>query len=111
MKKYIFILIFLFSIKGFAILPPLYHSLNEIQAIISDERLAQELGSAVLIMSIKKIEDGYLITTNKSCLKVEVIYVPQELIGPAKFELEFHEKKPLKEIRKKPLEFNEQNDY
>ncbi|MFA6118808.1 MAG: hypothetical protein WCT85_01280 [Parachlamydiales bacterium] len=94
MKKIIFIFIILFSVKGFAILPPLYHSLNEIKAITSDERLSNELGSAELILEIKKNESGYLITTNKSTLQVDVIYIPQKMIGPGKFELKFYDKKP-----------------
>jgi len=94
MKKYIFILIFLFGIKLHAALPPLYQSLKEIDAIISDARLKEELGSAEPVLEIKRVADGYLIFTNRYTLRVEVIYIPQEMIGPAKFELKFNEKEP-----------------
>lgn len=95
MKKFIFLFIFLFALKTTcAALPPLYQSLREIDAIISDERLSKELGSAEAILGIKKIKDGYLITTINYHVKVDVIYIPQKMIGPAKFELKFHEKAP-----------------
>jgi len=111
MKKNILLLLFLFiSIKIHAVLPPLYHSLNEIQGIISDERLAKELGSAQGIIEIKKVEKGYLITSYKYQLKVDVIYIPQEIIGSSKFELKFHKKKPRKFLetdQKRELFYNE----
>jgi hypothetical protein len=94
MKRLFFLLIFLFAFKtSYAALPPLYQSLKEINAILSDKRLSDELGSSQAITGIKRIKNGYLITTFKYQLKVDVIYVPQKIMGPAKFELKFHEKK------------------
>lgn len=94
MKKIILVLLTLFSLSSiYGMLPPLYHTLNEIQAIISDPRLAQEIGSAEAIIKIERIEDSYLITTAYNTqLKVDVIYIPQRLIGASHFELKFHEK-------------------
>jgi len=91
MKKLIFIFLLIFNIKIFAVLPPFYQSKEEIEAIISDPRLAEKLDSSELILEIKKIDEGYLITTNKSKLKVEIIYLPQKTFGPSLFELKFHE--------------------
>jgi hypothetical protein len=94
MKKFIFIFVLLFSIKAYSVLPPFYHSLNEIKAIVSDERLAKIIGSAELILDLKRVQGGYLLTTNMSTLKIDVVYIPQELVGATKFELKFHEKMP-----------------
>lgn len=100
MKKFIFLLFFLFILQtAHAALPPLYQSLREIKAIISYERLINELGSAEAVIGIKKVENGYLVKTFRYELKVDVIYIPQEMVGPAKFELKFNQKQ-LKDIHK-----------
>ena len=92
MKKYIFIILFLFGIKTFALLPPLYQSIKEIDEIILDERVQKELTSAEPILEIKKVKNGYVLITNRYSLFVEVKYIPQEMMGPAKYELQVHEK-------------------
>lgn len=93
MKKFIFLFISIFTVSStYAMLPPLYHTLNEIKGILSDERLAQELGSAEGITKIEKNDEGYLITTYRYQLQVDVHYIPQKLIGNPKFELKFYEK-------------------
>lgn len=98
MKKLIFILLAVLAIPSiYAMLPPLGKTLTEIEAIISDSRLAQELGSAEGITRIEKTENGYLITTFRYQLEVDIIEIPQELIGAYKFELKFHEKIPLEQ--------------
>jgi len=99
MKKYIFILIILFSTKVHALLPPFYQSVKEIESILQDERFTKNANSAYPILEIKKVEDGYLIVTTRYHQFVEVHYIPQNIIGPAKFELEFHEKQYLDEIQ------------
>lgn len=99
MKKIILILISFFAISStYAMLPPFYHTLNEIKAILDDERLAQELGSAEGITKIEKVDGGYLLTTYRYQLRVDVNYLPQQLIGRGKFELKFNEKTPLVDI-------------
>jgi hypothetical protein len=96
MKKALFTGLFLFlTTTSFAILPPFYHSKAEIQKILSDPRLEERLGSGELIKKISRNEDGYLIETTKYTLQIDINYIHQELIGPAKFELAFHEKEPL----------------
>jgi hypothetical protein len=94
MKKIIFLIIAMFCFsKTYALLPPLFHTLSEIETIISDERLVQELGSAEGITKLEKVEGGYLITTFRYQLKVDVNYLHQEkIIGPAQFDLVFHKK-------------------
>jgi hypothetical protein len=99
MKKIILILIAVFAVStSFAMLPPFYHTLNEIQTILADERLSEALGSAEGITKIEKVDGGYLITSYRYQLKVDVNYLPQQLIGRGKFELKFNEKVPLVEI-------------
>ena len=93
MKKIIFIIAFLFLSKGFAILSPYYQSIKEIDTILSDKKLYDEFGSSEAITDIKKVKEGYVISSQKYTLLVEVIYIPQKIIGPAKFELKFNEKK------------------
>ncbi len=101
MKKFVFLLISLFALStSYALLPPLYHTLSEIEAIISDERLAQELGSAEGITKIERVDEGYVITTFRYQLKVDVNYIPQQMIGASKFELTFHDKTPIEPMRK-----------
>ncbi len=94
MKTCLFIILTLFSISAYAALPPFYQSKKEIEIILNDKRLVDELTSAEMIVKIKRIEDSYLISTDKYTLKVEVIYLPTDQMGPAQFKLKFHEKQP-----------------
>lgn len=92
MKKMLFSLMFLlFSFQAFAVLPPFYHVTNEIKAILDDPMLHEKLGSAQMIQEIKRVDSGYLITTQDYSLQVSVEYVPTELIGTGKFVLHFAE--------------------
>ena len=70
MKKIITLALTLLAIQGsaFAALPPLYQSLTELKTIINDERLGQYLQSGDLITDIRKVNDGYLIETNRGQL-------------------------------------------
>ncbi len=95
MKKVVFILIILFITKAHALLPPFYQSIKEIESILQDERFTSDANCAYPILEIKKIEGGYLIITSKYRQFVEVNYIPQDMVGPAKFELKFHEKNYL----------------
>lgn len=74
-----------------ALLPPLYHSLKEIQAIVNDERLTEALTSADRIETISRVPEGYVVITNKSILYVDVVYRSQDKPGPGVFDLVFHE--------------------
>jgi hypothetical protein len=87
MKKWIFCL--LFASIGFAALPPLYQTSNEIKEILNDERLYEKLGSASAIQGIIKAANGWVVITNKYYLNVFVEYLPTKRMGPANFELHF----------------------
>ena len=95
MKKVLFILMFLFSVNCFAALSPFYQSKKEIETILADKRLSDSLGSAELIYEVLRTAEGYTITSTKYSLKIDVKYLPSDMIGPAKFELTFHEKERL----------------
>ena len=92
MKKMIFAAaIALFAISGFAVLPPFYQSSKEIKRILNDQQTHEKLGSGQQILDIKKVEGGWVITTTRFELFVDVIYLPPKQPGPAEFELEFHD--------------------
>ncbi|KKN14856.1 hypothetical protein LCGC14_0991960 [marine sediment metagenome] len=95
MKKIAFILIILFATRAHALLPPFYQSVKEIESILQDERFINDANSAYPILEIKKVEGGYLIITSGYHQFVEINYILQDMIGPAKFELKFHEKNCL----------------
>lgn len=76
-------------------LPPLADSLRELSAILNDRRLGDALGSGAFIESIQRTESGYLVTTAKETLEIEVIYFQTDgRVGPGQFELVFAKKKP-----------------
>ena len=74
-----------------AALPPLYQNRNEISAILSSPEFGQKLQSGEAILTIQKNETGYLITTNKNVLQVNVIYKHSDKMGPVPFDLKFEE--------------------
>lgn len=75
----------------FGALPPLAQSFREIQAIVSDSRTLEFLGSAALLHKIVKTKEGYLIVTQDRILRVDVNYLPATKMGPVPFELYFYE--------------------
>jgi hypothetical protein len=92
MKKIFFILVLTMCVvTGFAVLPPFYHSSNEIRRILEDPKTHEKLGSGQLIVEIRKVDSGWIIKTPKYEMLVDVIYLPSERIGASNFELEFHD--------------------
>ncbi|OGN63792.1 MAG: hypothetical protein A3E80_06725 [Chlamydiae bacterium RIFCSPHIGHO2_12_FULL_49_9] len=85
------IALFCFVAPLCAVLPPFYESVREIQALLSDSRLHERLGSAETIEGIARTEMGYLIETGNYRLEVEMEYLPAGRPGPAKFRFDFHE--------------------
>ncbi len=92
MKKMMFILL---ASTAFGALPPLAQSTRELQALLSDGRFYESLGSAETVKNIIRTEKGYLVITQNYFLPVEVKYGggDQKIIGPIHFELEF--KRPI----------------
>ncbi len=98
MKKFMGLIatFLLFSVPTFALLPPLYEGIKEVKTILASSDLSQKLQSGEVLETIQKNDSGYLITTNKHQLQVDVVYSQTGKIGPAEYELHFHEPIPLK---------------
>lgn len=77
----------------FAALPPLAEGIREIQAMLAAKEFGELLGMGDVIQEIKRVDSGYVVTTNNQEMLVEVIYSPSG-IGPAKFDLQFNQ--PIK---------------
>ncbi len=89
-------LIFLFlTTTAFAALPPLAQSTREFQALLSDQRFYDSLGSAEQIKEIIRIKNGFLVLTKNYMMQVGVKYTgaDQRIMGPIRFELDFQ--KPI----------------
>jgi hypothetical protein len=97
MKKMIFLFLASVSIcqTAFAALPPFAQNLREVEAILTNEQLTEQLGYAQPLDEIKKVDGGYVIITSGKELRVDVIYKPQSMPGPAKFDLKFHAATPI----------------
>jgi len=76
-----------------AALPPWVQIEREKEAIQNDPRLSQFLGNQA-ILEIRQVEGGYLIITDLCEMRVDVHYLAPVNIGPAQFELVFHEPTP-----------------
>ncbi len=80
-----------FLLSLIAALPPLAQSSREMKAILSDKQLYETLTSGEPIEEIKREDGGYLVTTPKHTIWVEVQYRKTEgKIGPVEFDLVFH---------------------
>ncbi len=75
----------------FALLSPLNQSIVELEQILSSQELQQKLPTSEAIHSIVAVQNGYLLSTDHYQMLIEVQYQPQEMPGPAKFQLMFHE--------------------
>lgn len=89
MKK---VLLVLFATTAFAILPPLAQSIRETEALLSDPKFYNSLGSAEMIEEIIRTESGFLVITQNYAMRVDVKYKGREggRVGPVAFDLEFH---------------------
>jgi hypothetical protein len=75
----------------FAALPPLAQGNREIRAILQSQDTYTLLGGSERIEQIIRTENGYLLITAHKELLVEIQYIPTDQIGPAVFELVFHQ--------------------
>jgi hypothetical protein len=76
------------QLKLSAALPPLYQSMNEFKALLTNQQLIDQLDAAEALVEIKKEKGGFQIVTSKKTLWAELIYDPIEMAGPAKFHFE-----------------------
>ncbi len=91
MKKPFLFLILLVSANLSAALPPYYQGVCEMQAVLSDTRLSELLGSSERVLSLAKSEDGYIVMTKSRLLLVDIMYLSGHGIGPAHFDLRFNQ--------------------
>lgn len=92
MKKFFLTIFFVLGvISSYAALPPFFQSSKEIKSILNDQRTYEKLTSGDLILEVKKVEGGWMVTTNHHELFVEVNYIPPQHPGPVEFDLLFHD--------------------
>lgn len=95
MKKLLLIFCVFSSFKAFSALSPTMQSAAEIRRIFESNEVAEIFGGPDFIISIEKIEDGYLLKTEESQMLVKVVYEPSKKIGPQQFHLQFEEAKKI----------------
>lgn len=100
MKRLFFVLL---ASTTFAALPPLAQSMRELQALLSDERFYDSLGSAEMVKDIIRTEEGFLVLTQHYAMKVDIKYGggDKKIIGPIQFELDFQQPFDLRTGRPK----------
>ena len=93
MRKIVCLLILFLGLSNqvFAILPPFAQSKKEILSILSSTELAYLIPSGESIEEIRKTPGGYLVITREKIIPITVRYLPAQNIGPARYELIFHE--------------------
>lgn len=90
MKKIAFFFLLACTAPGFALLPPLYTSLNEFKALVESPELTKQLDSGETIISLRRTKSGLVVITNKHVLFAEIENIPSDKVGPAEFKLKFH---------------------
>ena len=90
MKK--LLLILFVTTTAFGALPPLAQGIREMQALFSDHRFYEGLGSAEILKDVIRTESGYLVLTQNYAMKVDVNYERRSdgMVGPVQFDLEFN---------------------
>lgn len=96
MRK-IFLFFFISSSALFAALPPLAQSSQELQALLADSELHTQLKNKEIIEAVIRVENGYVVMTQDTLLRVEVEYLPQARPGPKAFRFHFYPPVRLKE--------------
>ena len=88
MKK---LLIFVgLSVTLFGALPPLVQSSQEIQNLLADSELYTLLGNGQPVQAIFRTEEGYVVMTKKTLLRVGIEYLSQGRPGPRVFRFHFY---------------------
>ncbi len=76
-----------------AALSPYYQSVREYETLLQDPKLAEALGQGEEISTIQRDSSGFVVSSSKKTVRVNVVYDPQDHPGPRKFHFEgFHEK-------------------
>ena len=76
-----------------ALLSPFYQSIKEAKAILEDPLLAQQIPSGETLISLERVDGGYVCTFTHFTVRVDVEYQPNATrAGPRAFLTQFHEK-------------------
>ena len=73
----------------FAALAPLPQSLREMEKVLMYPGLSDFISQGDRVNQVIRVQDGYLVITNKTVIKAKMIYKKSSTIGPQKFSLEF----------------------
>lgn len=77
-----------------AVLPPAWQGVAELKSIFESSELQNYLNSADIIQTITKVDGGWLISTNRSQIRVDVVTEYQSRPGPRRFSLHFSPNPP-----------------
>lgn len=77
------------QLSGYALMPPLWEDVAQIEAILNDQQLKNYLDSADVIIGINRTKKGWVIATNHREVHVKVTAVPQSMPGPGHYAIEF----------------------
>lgn len=91
MRGLIFSILLLTAQPAFGLLPPLFQSVREIEAIVSSEDLKVKIPPSQPIHALTKVEKGYILETQDYQMAIDVVYKQQATPGPMQFELIFKE--------------------
>lgn len=84
---------FLLTQSLFATLPPFPQSVMELRKIFENPHLLSMLPASEPILKVKKIHEGYLISTKHRHIIAEVVYTENCRPGPDSFFIRFKEQK------------------
>lgn len=87
MKKSLFFLLLVLTTPSWALLPPFYQSVKEVEEILANKALSSLSGEELLL--IQKTEEGYLLETSRHRVMITVKKILKTSPGPASFSLEF----------------------
>lgn len=88
--KFFILSFMLFAKCSFALISPYHQEAIEIKTILNSTEFHQLVHSNEIIQKIEKIDDGYLIQTTSSLIRVEVTYQQNTTPGPAQFTLSYY---------------------
>ncbi len=75
----------------YSLLPPLYDSVSQLEAIFKDPTLDKHLNSADVLESLTRTDNGWSIHTNKRTLQVSLEAQPAANPGPTKYKVIWHD--------------------
>lgn len=96
MKKLFFLTVtIMLTAPCFAILSPLNQSAEEINMILKSHDLQNSLPQGESIQSIERLENGYIVKTQRQQVEITVQYFPAKAPGKQPFILKFHPPIPI----------------